>query len=274
MRRTVSTIAASCAAVLVLAACGGDSEEPSGPQEPESSPEVTESNDSSPSPTEGDDEPTSEPGAEDESTDDGTEDEGTEDEGTEDEGTEDEGTASGSGDLTAAPWTGEILTPGEELGVITDGTIEVTVYQVGVAPAPKDGRFVDPDSNEPLIAEGDDIVYVNYVITNVGEEAIPLGSSLVAISPEYIDWPWMQGMDGITDSALAEEMGISTRTIHEIADPTVYPLAPGETYAYGENFAYQPGTELIVSVRYTPVDDEGDLVHDERQEFEGSVVID
>lgn len=169
-------------------------------------------------------------------------------------------------------WAKPFTTPGEKIATVEAGDVTVDVYQVGTAKATKTGNFVDPEKNEPIIDEGDEIVFVNYVVTNNGDP-IDLGSSLVDVESRYVDWPYLQGMDGITDSALYEEQDVQTLGVSEIADPAVYTLGKGETFAYGENFRYEKGTELEIEVRYTPVDAEGELLHDDRVEGEGKGTI-
>ena len=169
-------------------------------------------------------------------------------------------------------WAAEPTDGGELISTIEAGDVTVEVYQMGTAPAPKDGNWVDPDTNEPLIAEGDDLVFLNYVVTNNGDP-IDLGSSLVDVSARYDDWEYMPGMGGITDSALAEEMGIVTSPIDEIADPTVYTLGTGESYSFGENFHYQADSPITFDVTITPVDENGDLIHDDKIEAEGTGTV-
>ena len=104
-------------------------------------------------------------------------------------------------------------TPGEKIATIDAETFTVDVYQVGTAKASKTGQWVDPETNQPLIAEGDEIVYVNYVFTNTGTESIPLTYSLVTVTPTYADWEYLQGMDSIVDSEQFEEMGVTSFAI-------------------------------------------------------------
>lgn len=169
-------------------------------------------------------------------------------------------------------WAKEPTSGGEEIASIDAGDVNVKVFQMGVEKAPKEGRWVDPDTKKPLIAKGDDIVFVNYVVTNNGDP-IDLGSSLVKVTPKYDDWKYAQGMGGITDSSLSKKVGIETSAIANRADPTVYPFAKGEHFSYGENFHYQKNSPITFKVSITPVDDAGKLVHAERTEQEGKGTI-
>lgn len=183
---------------------------------------------------------------------------------------EEENSASAEGGVPS--WAKEPTEGGDLIATVEAGDVTVEVFQMGTAPAPKDGNWVDPDTNEPLIAEGDDIVFVNYVITNNGDP-IDLGSSLVSVEAEYDDWEWMQGMGGITDNALSEEMGVQSSGVAEMADPTVYTFGTGEHFSYGENFKYEADTGITFDVTITPVDENGDLLHDDKIDGEGSGTI-
>ena len=51
------------------------------------------------------------------------------------------------------------------------------------------------------------------------------------------------------------------------------PSAPGNAYSYGQNFPYQSGSPISFEVRVTPVDAEGDLIHDDGVNTTGAGVI-
>lgn len=172
----------------------------------------------------------------------------------------------------APAWAKEPTDGGDLIATIEAEDVTVEVYQMGTTPAPKDGNWVDPDTNEPLISEGDDLVFFNYVATNNGDP-IDLGSSLVDVEARYDDWEYMQGMGGITDSDLFEEMGVNTSGPDEIADPTVYPFGTGEHFSWGENFHHQADSPITFEVTITPVDDKGELLHDDKIEAEGSGTV-
>lgn len=169
-------------------------------------------------------------------------------------------------------WANPVSTGGELLTTVElENGITVEMYQVGTTEATETGNFVDPDTNEPLIDVGDEIVVVNYVVTNDGDP-IDLGASFVDIETRYDDWPWMQGMDGITDDEVYASMGVSDDVIAtgQFSDDNVYTFGTGESYSIAENFIYQEGSPFTIDVSVTPVDENGDLVHDEKVEAEGT----
>ena len=188
--------------------------------------------------------------------------------------TPEETTAAPSGDGDAASFAKPVTTPGELLGSASGDGFTVDVYQVGTAAASKTGQFANPDTQQPIIAVGDDIVFVNYVVSNTGDP-IDLGFSLVSISARYDDWPYIQGMDSVVDFDLFEQIGVNRDPFgpDTYRDPGVYTFGSGERYSYGENFPYQAGSPIQFEVSVTPVDAEGDLLHDEGLDGSGSGTI-
>lgn len=169
-----------------------------------------------------------------------------------------------------AEWANPVTDGGEHIATIEVGDITVEVFQIGVTQATRSGLFVDPENNRPIIDVGDDIVFVNYVVTNHGDP-IDLSISLVGIDATYDDWPFIQGMDTITDAALFDQMGVNRDALAtgSFREPGIYTFGTGERYSYGENFRHQPGSPITFDVRVTPVDAEGKLVHDLREQAEG-----
>jgi hypothetical protein len=188
------------------------------------------------------------------------------------EAEETEAAAAPAGDATAASWAAPVTTAGELIGSVDGPNFKVDMYQVGTTAATKTGNFVNPDTNLPIIAVGDEIVFVNYVVTNTSSETIPLSSLLVDVSTRYDDWPYMQGMDAVTDSALYETMGVNSNALAEF-DPAPYAFEPGNSYSVGENFRYQAGSPLTFIASLTPSDDAGNLMHDLRAEVTGTATI-
>lgn len=193
---------------------------------------------------------------------------------TESEGdtTESEGdTDASEGDSPA--WANDFEVTGDLLTKIEGEGFTVDVYQVDTVPAPKDGMFVDPDTNEPILKEGDELVYLLYVATNTSGDTIQLPFNLVDVTARYADWQWAQGMDGSSDRELYEKMGIPDSAIAIGATEAPFAWGPGETFAYGDNFAYEPGADITFTAVMTPADDEGDLLHDDRVEAEAQTSI-
>jgi hypothetical protein len=177
-----------------------------------------------------------------------------------------------SGDQPA--WAKPVTNVGEKIATVKAGDITVDVFQVGTAKATKSGQFVDPDTNQPLLDTGDDIVFVNYVITNNGAP-VELGSSLVSMEARYADWKYLQGMDSIVDDTLYEQQNVNTEGLAPggFNDKGVYTLGAGQSYSYGENFKYQKDSEIEFKTTAVPVDAEGELLHDKRLEGKATATI-
>lgn len=171
-------------------------------------------------------------------------------------------------------WANPVTEPGELLSSIEAGDLTVDVYQVGTMPADDTGSFVDPGTNTPLIEVGDTLVFLNYVVSNNGA-AVDLGSSLVDVSARYDDWPYMQGMDGLTGDELWVAQGINEPGLSAegYSEAGIYTFEPGQRFSYGDNFEHQPGSPITFDVTYIPVDAGGELLHDERVEAEGTATI-
>lgn len=186
------------------------------------------------------------------------------------EAPDDEETAASEGGDVA--WAKPVTTPGDKIATITGDGFEVAVYQVGTATAQKTGQFVTPEG-EPVIATGDEIVFVNYVVTNTSGADIPLSFNLVGIDARYADWPYLQGMDSIVDSALFEKMQVNSSAFALGATEAPFVWPAGSSFSYGQNFLYEKGGAITFSATLTPADENGDLVHDKRQEVKVDATI-
>ena len=182
-------------------------------------------------------------------------------------------TSSSAGAGAQPEWANPVTTPGTSIATINAGDLTVEVFQVGTAAATDTGSFADPNTSQPLVAIGDPLVFVNYVVTNNGAP-VDLGASLVTIDATYDNWPYLQGMDGLSDRDLFTAQGVNADGLAAGAfrDPSAYTFGTGQTYSFGENFEYQAGGAISFDVSYTPVDATGDLLHDERVESTGSGV--
>ena len=181
--------------------------------------------------------------------------------------------AAPQGDGTTADWANPVTTPGDLLVSATGDGFQVDIYQVGVTEATKTGNFANPDTNEPIIAVGAEIVFVNYVFTNTGDADIPLSYSLVEINARYADWPYLQGMDSVTDFALDEQMEINRSGLGTGGGDAPFIWKPGTSFSYGQNFLYQASSPIDFEAGLTPALDNGDLNHDLHQEVTVSTTI-
>src|SRR5699024_420638 len=174
-------------------------------------------------------------------------------------------TPNGNDDLPS--WANEVTKPGDKLTTLKLKNLTVDIYQVGVAKAGTTGNVMNPETGKPIIDEGDDIVYVNYVITNTGPP-VDLGSVLVKIEPRYKNWKFKKAMDTVTDRDQAKKMNINTSGLEasKNTDPAIYTLGADQTISYGTNFKYQKNSAITFHASYIPVDSKGKLLHDEQVE--------
>lgn len=177
----------------------------------------------------------------------------------------------GDGDYTAADWAYPVEAKGEHLLTIDAGQYEVEVYQVGVVEATKNGNFVGQD-NQPLIAVGSDIVYLQYIVTNTSGEDIKLSYSLASVNAHRDDNPYVQE-DSITDFALETELGIREAGIQPGSGSAPFVWPSGTSFTATQNLNYTQGAALTITTRLTPVNDEGDLLHDLRAEQKTAVTL-
>lgn len=177
-------------------------------------------------------------------------------------------------EYTTPDWANPVSTDGDLLVTIGVGDLEVDVYQVDVAPAPRNSIETDPDTDEPLIAEGDDLVYVNYVVRNAGDEPVQLTVTLLQAQVRYDDWPHWESMPGVTDFAQLEEFGLtSVAAAGEFIGEPPYVLNPGEWFNKAANFGYQPGSDIEFSVRYFLADADGERISGSRVLTVGQATI-
>ena len=178
-----------------------------------------------------------------------------------------------TGDYVAASWANPITNPGELLTSVTGTNFQVDIYQVGTVAATKTGSFANPDTNKPIIEVGAELVFVNYIVTNTSDEDIPLSFSLVDVTARYADWPYLQGMDSIVDSALDTQMNINRSALATGNLEAPFIWEAGTSFSYGQNFLYQANSPITFAAGLTPADESGDLNHDLAQDVSVDTTI-
>lgn len=161
---------------------------------------------------------------------------------------------------------------GEKLGGFTTDSWAVEVFQVGTAETTKDSMFVDKETGDNLLPAGAEVVYVNFVITNTSDADIQLGHSIASPELKSSTWKYMGGQPSFSDTAAYENLQLSSDAKQTGFDAP-FVVAPGQTFAQASNIAYVPGDKVAASVRLTPVDDEGQLLHDKKEEGTVEVTI-
>lgn len=166
-----------------------------------------------------------------------------------------------SGDYQVPEWANDVNEVGELLQAYKNDYLEYEIYQVATGEAASDSMWIDADTEEPLLKEGDPVVAFNVIVTNISDEEIPMSISFVNLGLDYADSQYLQGaMRDINDEWL-EELGLNSQVYKEFRTPAIFPLAPGESVAIGEIYEYHAG-DVTMSLDFTPVDDEGQLDFD------------
>ncbi|MGC5615557.1 hypothetical protein [Georgenia sp. Z1491] len=254
-----ATVALAAATALTLAACGGDDAEETTPVEEPTSEEAPEEETTEEAPSEDEESESDETPSDDAAAESPSESES-------DEAPSDGADASG-GAGSAAPWANEVTEDGELLGTIEAGDVTVDVYQVGTGQATRSSVWADPDTEEPIVAEGDEVLILNYVVTNNGDP-INLTYGLVDAGLSYDTWPYMQ-QPSVADSDLLEENGVNDNGVNsDSLGEDVYTLGSGEQYSVGEVMLYQPGEAFTIEVSFEPRDDAGERLG---EDFEGEL---
>lgn len=164
------------------------------------------------------------------------------------------GEAAEAGDFKAPAWAKPTFATGTKLTTVKAGGLSIDVYKAGVAKATEDGIFVDPETRKPILAKGDEVVFVNYVITNEGSSPIDLEEVDVEVDAKWDNWPYLQGMTGVDDEELYMKFKINGDDDDDMADFAKHdpdapmPLAPGETVSFGDNFGFEKGHDLELEV--------------------------
>lgn len=166
-------------------------------------------------------------------------------------------TATPSAGYVTAAWAVPVATTGRWLGEVGDKRIRVTVYQVATAPAPQASVMVDPSDSRPVIAKGERIVVLRYVVTNISADPISLGIGTVAITARYPDWPWVQPLIGVRAPALMAHYGAPTSPFAPGTQRPPYVLGAGQSFMTGQNAPYETAEELQVSAKVDVSDDSG-----------------
>lgn len=173
-----------------------------------------------------------------------------------------------TGDTPA--WAEGALDAGEKIGEITTDSWKADLYQVGTATTDDDSMFVDKESGENLLPAGSEVVYVNFVFTNVSDEEVPLSISLGSPSMRATSWQYLGGQPSFSSTEAYEGLGLSNDGF-VTGSEAPFIVAPGQSFSQATNIAYVPGEEVEAEVTLIPVDEAGELLHDAKQE--GTAVI-
>ncbi|MCI1747226.1 MAG: hypothetical protein LKI24_03405 [Acidipropionibacterium sp.] len=117
--------------------------------------------------------------------------------------------------------------------------------------------MVDASDGKPVIAKGDQVVLLRYVVTNISKDPINLGIGTVTLTTRYPDWSWNQGLVGVWAPSLMAKNKLSTTPFKDGTARPPYVLGPGESFMIGQNLAYEKAEILQVDAAVSVTDDSG-----------------
>ncbi|MCL2089908.1 MAG: hypothetical protein FWH11_01565 [Micrococcales bacterium] len=145
-------------------------------------------------------------------------------------------TSSPTPSVQTASWAQEVVT-GEKLWQASNDGLTLTAYVMGEDTAEQDALYFDDVTNEPLVAKGDRILFVNLVLTNTGDETRYIATDQPKLLAAPAESPYTQ--QGVAEITYASD---DQWREHDVWYHTVrlgsgqsspYPLAPGERCARG-----------------------------------------
>jgi len=184
---------------------------------------------------------------------------------------EDEPGASGpKGDYKSPDWAYEVNQSGDLIQTVKNEWFEYEIYQVATGEAQKDSMWLLPDSEEPVMKEGDPVVVLNVIVTNISDEEIPVSISFINESLDYKSNQYLGGAMIDYNPTWLDELGLYESPLETFSDPAVFPLAPGESFAQAGIWEYRVEPAEL-ELGFIPVNDKGDLDFDSKYNHKETV---
>lgn len=141
----------------------------------------------------------------------------------------------------SAPWA-EPVSTGEELWQTSSEGLTLTAYNMGEDTATFDSEYSDDVTNEPLVAAGDPVVFVNVVVTNTSDQTQFLANDVPDLFAAPRESPYQE--QGLAEVADVSDLQWQSHHVwyHSVrtgadsqmgSDPSPWRLAPGESCAMG-----------------------------------------
>ncbi|WP_130866539.1 hypothetical protein [Acidipropionibacterium timonense] len=156
-----------------------------------------------------------------------------------------------------ASWATKVVTTGTHLGVLSDSRVRIDVYQVGLTRSPSPSVMVDPRTGKSVVAKGDQLVVLRYVVTNVSTDTLKLGLGTVTVTTRYPDWGWAQDLLSVRYPSVEAKDGAPGTPFRADPGRPPYALGSGESFMVGQIVPYEEAEELKVSARVVVSDDSG-----------------
>lgn len=136
---------------------------------------------------------------------------------------------SSDGRYVSPAWANQVEIVGDLLGTTDGPGVRVEVYKAGETTAQRDSLTVDRDTRKPLLAKGDPVVALLYVLTNTGTETVDLAIIGLSTDETYVDSPYFGTAMWDSNDSWLLSLGLYDGTVRRggMTDNDVYPLAPG-----------------------------------------------
>lgn len=166
-----------------------------------------------------------------------------------------------SGDYTNPDWAHPVSEEGDLLNSVREGGFQIDVYQVALGEASDDSLWEDEETGEPLLRKGDPVVALNMIISNIGDEEVPLSNLFASPRMNYDSSETFLGAMEDFNSEWLLDLGLNPDPFIEYPNPAVFPIEAGESISYGVIYEHRnEGATMSFSIR--PADDDGDLDFD------------
>jgi hypothetical protein len=177
-----------------------------------------------------------------------------------------------AGEAGPAPWAVPFSEEGSVIATFEAGDLSIEVYQVATVEADRDGNWAAPGTDEPMVKEGDELVYLNFVVTNNGAPLTFGSSGLKAIDATYDDWEYVGGMRGTSSTAQYRELELDANGYDRSGadEDGNYLLGTGQSYNFAVNFPYENGANVNFSAEFVPNDADGNRDRDAMITGEGA----
>jgi hypothetical protein len=176
--------------------------------------------------------------------------------------------AAATGDLTMAPWAFVAPQGLPELATVQAGALSVQLFDGGRGTASEDLFY---SNGTQAMTLGEPLVYLAWTATNTSDQPVVLGSSALMVDVSHLGSQTVPDYPSSGYHAVGLESGSMSST--EYHEDNRYVLAPGESFTSATNFPLDDGGTWDLTLRWTPVDDAGDLVHDQAVRVETTVQI-
>lgn len=180
--------------------------------------------------------------------------------------------------FTAAEWAMPVEPQGTWLNSMANDAVRVDFYQVGIEEAPEDSGWADTETDEPLFTAGEDVVLLQVIMTNVGEDEIGLphgeGEEVYDFREnEYLSIASESHLTALLEAhdVPAESLNYESPVVQE-ADGYNLPLAPGESAGYGRVYWYAGDQDYSMGFSIDRVVD-GEVPDYEDHVIEGNVSL-